>query len=450
MIGESAIDRCYTLVSMRLFAPRILAFVFALLANLLALPALTVATTPPQANLFFSPNSQSVIEGSTFEVSLYIDTKGQSMSTMELLVRYPPQLMEIVSPSAGQSLIQLWLQPPSYSNSEGTARFVGLIPNGVVTESGLVTTMTFRALAAGKGEVSLSSGSQVLANDGLGTAAQTSLGRATYTITPRPPAGVRVFSATHPFETNWYQERNVAIGWDQDPLVDGFSYSLDTEPSTVPDEVSEGLATAANFTGLVDGLHYFHIRASKQGVWGPTTHFLVRVDSLQPASFKPTSDAVKGDVQARRLINFFTSDSLSGIDHYEVGVIDKTESPNLSPVFVQAESPYQFIADPSHHYKVIIRAVDRAGNTRDEDIDLRATLYSGVFAKAKAFAGQYLFIFISVILAVLVGLISMHYLVGHHIYRRLVALVHLFTHADELKRIEQQLDAKRHLRRKHS
>ncbi|MDQ5952141.1 MAG: hypothetical protein QG626_268 [Patescibacteria group bacterium] len=437
---------------MRILRLRILAYVCLLSLSLfLWSPAFVQAeTSAPQVNLFFSPSTQSVIEGSTFQVSLYLDTKGQSMSTMELNVKYPQDLMEIVTPSAGQSLIQLWLQPPTYSNTEGTAHLVGLIPNGVVTESGLITTMTFRALSSGKGEITLQSNSQILANDGLGTAAQASFGRATYTITPKPPAGARVFSPTHPFETNWYKERNTVIGWDQDPAVDGFSFSLNTEPSSIPDEISEGTGTVANFEGLTDGLHYFHIRASKQGVWGPTTHFLLRIDSLLPAAFKPTVDVVQGDDTERRLVSFFTTDSLSGIDHYEVGIIDKTESPDLSPVFVQAESPFQFTADPTHKYRVVVRAVDASGNVRDESVDLRATLYVSAFAWARAMAQDYLFIVLSALLALLIAMITAHYLVGHHIYRRLRALGHLLTHGDELAQMERNLASDKHARSVHS
>lgn len=429
---------------MRHLASRILAFILVLGGSLFLLPVSPVAAEDPQVNLFFSPATQTVIEGSTFEVSLYIDTNGASMSAMELMVKFPPQLMEVVSPSAGQSLIQLWLQPPSYSNVEGTARFTGLIPNGIVTESGLVTTMTFRALATGRADVSLLTGSQVLANDGLGTVARTSFGRASYTITAKPPAGVRVFSATHPFETDWYKETNTVIGWDQDLNVNGFSFSLDTEPSTVPDETSEGLMTATGYEGLSDGLHYFHIRASKQGVWGPTSHFLIRIDTLQPAEFKPSLIEVNDGDQTRQLVSFITTDSLSSVDHYEVGVIDKTESPDLSPVFVQAESPYQFVSDPYHRYQVVVRAVDKAGNLRDASAEIRPTIYSGLSARLQAITEQFTFVILSVLLALLVALIALHYLVGHHVYSRIRALGHLLRHQDELDRVEKQLGTSHH------
>jgi hypothetical protein len=412
-----------------------------LVVSLGVTPRTIFAAEPPQANVFFSPANQTVIEGSTFELSVYIDTKSQSVGTMELFIKYPQDLLEIVSPSAGQSLIQLWLQPPTYSNADGVAHFVGLIPNGVTTESGLITTITFRALTTGSATVSFSSDSQVLANDGLGTLVDTAFGRAQYTVTPKPPGGVKVFSDTHPFESNWYQDTNLAMGWELETDMDGFSYVLDTQPSTVPDNISEGVATSTVFSELSDGLHYFHIRASKQGVWGQTSHFLIRIDTLAPAEFQLDLESVPDTDQHRQLLNFFTSDSLSGVDHWEVGVIDMTESPKLSPVFVQAKSPYQFTTDPTHDYRAIVRAVDKAGNVRDESTDIPASVYTNFKDKFAAFMSKYLFILISSLLALCVAAFALHYLIGHHVYARIRMLLRLFkqTDANDLAKVEEQV-----------
>ncbi len=70
----------------------------------------------------------------------------------------------------------------------------GVIPNGITTESGLITTMTFRAVATGHAIISISDASRVLANDGQGTAVQLALDRGNYTILPQAPAGPSVFS----------------------------------------------------------------------------------------------------------------------------------------------------------------------------------------------------------------------------------------------------------------
>lgn len=52
--------------------------------------------------------------------------------------------------------------------------------------------------------------------------------------------------------------------------IAGFSYSLDRDPATVPDEVSEGVQPAKTFDALQPGIWYFHLRAQDgAGNWGP-------------------------------------------------------------------------------------------------------------------------------------------------------------------------------------
>ena len=108
------------------------------------------------------------------------------------------------------------------------------------------------------------------------------------------------------------------------------------------------------------------------------------------------------------LLSFITTDSLSSIDHYEIGTINKDEVDTSSPVFIQSESPY-LISNPSKDVHVIIRAFDQAGNIRESNIDL----YPGVtlVMTLKKYA-LYLFMILTFLL--LLELI-LHYLFGHHI-----------------------------------
>ncbi len=57
--------------------------------------------------------------------------------------------------------------------------------------------------------------------------------------------------------------------------ITGYSYALDREPGTAPDETTEGTAQSFSKTGgLERGRWYFHIRAlDGAGNWGPTTHY---------------------------------------------------------------------------------------------------------------------------------------------------------------------------------
>lgn len=364
-----------------------------------------------RASLVFSPKAGTFQEGSVFDVQVFLDTRGQSVNTVELHVSFPTDKLFLVRPSGDKSIIGLWLEPPKYSNTDGRASFIGVIPGGIVTNSGLISTLTFRTKAAGTAVVKVASTSRVLMNDGLGTDAEVDYGRASYSVTAKPPDGIAVFSETHPIQDRWYNNNNPILQWDKDGEAVDFSYTLDNQPFTVPDNVVDTQDALKQFQNLKDGVYYFHIKARKNNVWGVPTHFALHIDAHPPASFRPSVDFIdSGHV----LISFFTTDLLSGLDHYEVGVIDSSQPSTEAPAFVPAESPYQLPSVPDNA-NVIVRAIDRAGNVRDSRIS--------VSPSSHRFLQKYASFFLAGTLVLLL-LMILHYFFGHHLiahFKRLMA-----------------------------
>jgi len=358
-----------------------------------------------KSTLFLSPRIETVLVGSTFDIAVLLDTQGVSINAVELNLKFSQDKLTIVKPSGGKSFFSIWTQPPTYSNEDGVATFIGGIPEGIVTGSGLVTTITFKAKATGQAAVEILPSSKVLANDGLGTNVLSDFGKGMYVIDQKPPEGVSVFSETHPFEDRWYNNNNPVLTWEKDAGITDFSFELDNKPLTVPDNISDTSTTVASYENLGDGVFYFHIKARKNGVWGSATHFMLHIDTTPPAPFKPNVEVLTAAIITRALVTFSATDLLSGIDHYEVGVIDRTKSPLESPVFVEAQSPYQLPNFITGDLRVIVRAMDRAGNVRDENIDVSVpfstmTIFTAIFA------------IISILIAV-------HYLFGHRIIARI-------------------------------
>ena len=372
-----------------------------------------VSSLIARATLFLAPRTATVLDGSTFEVPVFIDTKGKGINTIELHVKFDPNMLSIVRPSGNRSIIGIWIEPPAYSNIDGTVKLVGVIPNGITTESGLITTITFKALVSGETSVVISPLSQVLANDGLGTEVETEFDRGIYTILPRPPEGVRVFSETHPFSKQWYNNNSPALGWEKPAGIVDFSFSFDNKPFTIPDTIADTKDTVKSYQNLPDGLWYFHIKARKQNVWGTTTHFLVRIDTALPAAFTPIAETLAAALIDRLSISFFTTDALSGIDHYEVGVVEKKQAPGTSPVFVQTESPYQLSPRISGDMQIIVRAFDKAGNVRDGSVNVYISL------SVWRFLQDHLLIFLLLFILLLVIFIFRHYLFRHKIVMHL-------------------------------
>ena len=329
------------------------------------------AQNQPRAKLFLSPSTGSFLVGSTFDVSIIVNTDGVPVNTVEVNLKFPQDMLQIVTPSSGKSFLSIWLEQPVYSNTEGILKFSGGTPEGINTSSGIVSTITFRAIKAGEANIKILPPSNVLAHDGKGTKILSEAIGGNYTLMPKPPDGPRVFSQTHPDETRWYNNNNPIISWEKESGITDFSFILDNYPQTVPDNSPDSQETTKNWEELTDGLWYFHIKAKKEGVWGAPSHYLLRIDTTRPASFKPRAEFLLAAIISRAFVSFSTTDALSGIDHYEIAVIDKTEPPLESPVFIEAESPYQLPKLISGYLRIVVRAIDKAGNVRDETLDTK-------------------------------------------------------------------------------
>lgn len=323
------------------------------------------------AVLYLSPQIGNFYVGSTFDVSVLLDTKGKTINTVDVNISFSPETLQVVEPLGDKSIITVWASPPSYSNVEGKISFRGGIPQaGVKTSSGLLFTITFRAKAPGKARVIFESNSKVLLHDGKGTNVLGSTIGGMYNIVIPPPQGPKVFSPTHPDQDKWYNKGDVTLMWEKEEGIEGYSYVLTRNPAEIPDNISEGKAMAVNYEGIEDGLWYFHIKAKKGNQWGGVSTFLVRIDTEPPADFSIQTDYLR-TTNKRPIISFYTTDTLSGIDHYEVKVIplnrpnDKTDYP-----FTEAVSPYQLPSLGEGSYDIIVRVFDRAGNFRDAKIKI--------------------------------------------------------------------------------
>lgn len=67
-----------------------------------------------------------------------------------------------------------------------------------------------------------------------------------------------------------------------------YSYLLDNQPDTLPDETGEGTATQVTITQPEEGLLYFHCRAQDgAGNWGLAGHYRLKVDRTGPLADSP-------------------------------------------------------------------------------------------------------------------------------------------------------------------
>ena len=328
------------------------------------------------ATLSLGPGSGTFIVGGTFTVSVFLDTGNESANALDVTIAFPPDKLQVVSPSTGKSIIGIWASQPSFDNQRGLIRYQGGIPNpGINTTNGLVSTITFRAKTTGRAVVRFEDSSKVFLNDGLGTEFLGNTISGVYELVLPPPEGPIVSSATHPDQSRWYNASTALLEFASNQDVDGYSYVLDDQPIGVPDDISEGSQSSVSYKNLPSGTRYFHIRALKDGTWGGITHFAINVDTEPPAEFPVDIVPSKKTVRKNPIISFETTDYHSGLDHYEIKLINLTSPPaggdgkQEQAFFIEASSPY-IPTLTLGNYDVIVRAFDKAGNERTTKVRL--------------------------------------------------------------------------------
>jgi len=349
---------------------RLLAFfgVIALIATLFSPEAL--ATHEGEgATLFLEPSSSLAIVGDTFQVSVFLDTGQHTINTIDAKLKFPSDKLQVVSPSVGKSIIGIWTAPPSFNNTTGELHFQGGIPSpGINTSKGLISTITFRVRSVGTASISFLGESKILLNDGFGTDILTNTRGSSHRLSLPLPQGPIVTSPTHPNQEEWYRTRTATLQW-VSPLgfIEGYSYVLNNEPIDESDEISEGTGAEISYKNLPDGFHYFHIKALRNGNWGGTTHFAIKIDSTAPADFNINILPEAKTTSRFPILNFDTTDALSGISHYELRIVplnkgvDEASERTDDGFFIEAQTRY--IAEVElGEYDVLVRAYDNAGN----------------------------------------------------------------------------------------
>jgi len=325
------------------------------------------------ASLYLSPASGTFFVGSTFDVSVFVNTGGEDINAVEVNLKFNPTKLQIASPTTGKSFIEVWVSQPTYSNTKGWMSFIGGVPTpGINTSSGLVSTITFRVISPGETSVLFLDSSKILRNDPEGTNILTSIGRGVYTFLVPPPEGPEVFSPTHSDQNKWYKDNNPTFSWDKKEGITDFSYNFDQDPLGVPDNISEGDHTSVSFSEAGDGIWYFHLKAKKAEVWGGTTHFPVKIDSTPPAIFTPTIEPSLKTTERQPLVSFLTTDASSGLDYYTLKYINMApeRKEEASGFFTEVSSPYRLPSLEIGRYLVVLRAYDVAGNWREGTVKI--------------------------------------------------------------------------------
>ncbi len=330
------------------------------------------------ASLYLSPPSGTYTIDSTFLVKVRVNSGGEAINAAEGTLIFNPDEISIVKLSKSNSIFSLWTTEPTFSNSTGNIVFGGGTPSTFTGTSGTIITITFKAKASASTQISFSSGS-ILVADGKGTNILGTMNGGVYTlkskiitppadgeeyIPPITPSGAPatpvISSTTHPDPEEWYSNNNPEFFWKLPSDITGVSLMLHKSPTGNPGPVSDGLMESKKFEDVEDGIWYFHIKFKNQYGWGGILHQKVLIDTKPPELFEITIDNGEDPTNPTPILYFKTTDSLSGIEYYEVKIGEAEPIP-ITVAYLK-ENPYQISPQLPRKHTIIVKAVDAADN----------------------------------------------------------------------------------------
>jgi hypothetical protein len=107
--------------------------------------------------------------GQQIEVSVVMDTGGESMNAIEGAISFPENVLEVEKVYGADSLVDLWIEKP-HAEPGGRIVFSGVVPGGYAGK-GMVMSIVFSARREGEGAIAASD-VRLLRNDGEGTQIQ--------------------------------------------------------------------------------------------------------------------------------------------------------------------------------------------------------------------------------------------------------------------------------------
>lgn len=133
------------------------------------------------ATLYFNSPKTDYVVGEQFTANILVDSLSEGINAFEGRLVFPADLVEVKDIFTGNSVINLWVEPPQIKNNE--IKFSGIVPGGYQGDKGLIFSTVFLVKAPGRGTIELAD-YKLLLNDGQGTSAQVSISDLAIIITP--------------------------------------------------------------------------------------------------------------------------------------------------------------------------------------------------------------------------------------------------------------------------
>ncbi|MGC9605202.1 MAG: hypothetical protein ABSF56_00345 [Minisyncoccia bacterium] len=324
------------------------------------------------STLTLDPSFAAWSRSSEQQVAIDVLTGGEAINVAQVDLTYDSARIRVVDIITADSFCAptMFLEK-SIDNKRGEVRVTcGLLTPGFSGLNGNVFTLVLQPLKEGEVTLHFSTSTRILANDELGTDVLRLATDGSYRIVDKSTiynstSSIPVFSPTYPNSARWYNEPDGLFTW---ITSNGYHYlySLDNIPTASSlVGASTTSADSVSFSGLTDGIYYFHIAPVKNGTSGAVSNYKVMIDTTPP--LQPVIKASKTAVSEGEVIRlaFESQDNSSGLQgNYYVRFDDGVFLPAASPLSVSL---------PIGTHVITVRAFDRAGNFADGNIKIGVT-----------------------------------------------------------------------------
>lgn len=293
------------------------------------------------ASLYFYPSSGTYNIGDTIEVSVMVASAEDPVNAYSGLVSFSGQSLVAKSISTSDSVVDFWVQDPSFSNETGSISFDGVTFNpGFQGVGEKVISVVFEVVAAGTGSLKFSEAS-VLAHDGAGTNILSSVSPASFLVGEEAPVSVPEFtpepepvpsvvidrvglpvisSPSHPDPESWYDDNSPEFVWEVPKGVNAVRLVLDRSADFEPFVVYDPPVAEKHLKNIDDGVWYFMAQFKDATGWGEVGVFQVNIDTTPPEEFYIERVDMEDLVETRAAFEFKAKDSISGISYFEIWI----------------------------------------------------------------------------------------------------------------------------------
>ncbi len=353
--------------------------------------SLLVGNNAYAASLVLSPASGDHQKNTTFSVNINVSSPDQSMNAVSGTITFPTDKLQVISIGKTGSIINFWAQEPSFSNTNGTIKFEGVVLTpGFKGGAGKVITVNFKGKSVGLADVKFGS-SEILANDGVGTNIGKSVSGGSFNITEPAPVEPSVidlnkeepideslpiidketvcendsiiYSPTHPGQI-WRKENTAVFSWDAAEDVVASRIAFDRNPNTDPNVVSKPAIVEKKYENLADGVWYFHLSLQNNDGWSKPEHFKIEIDQTAPElSLKEVKRI--DETNPKPVIDLQIKDKTSCVKDFSINIDGEAVDFNKLP---NGNYELETIEPGDHELSVIVH--DRAGNQNEAFIDI--------------------------------------------------------------------------------